>query len=285
MRIIYTCSCCNEHYNIVNYLNEGTIMKEILSKNLFVGYGEELVIKDINLSLSTHQIISIIGPNGCGKSTLLKSIANIIPYKGEVWINDQDIQVFSRKHLAKILAMLPQKPEATRGLTVEELVMYGRHPYVSRFGAYDKKDYEMVHWAMTVTGVEDYKDKDINALSGGQKQRVWIALCLAQDTEIIFLDEPTTYLDIAHQLEILEILDVLKNEHQKTIVMVLHDLNQASKYSDYLIAMKDGVVVKEGSSEEVITEEVLLKLFNIQADIVLDKVTQKPMCLSFNLVK
>jgi len=259
-------------------------MNEYKAVNLSVGYGEEDIVKSVDIRLPMHKTTAIIGPNGCGKSTLLKAISNIIPFKGDVIVGGKSIESYSRKKLARILAMLPQKPEATNGLTVEELVAYGRHPYTSGFGSYSKKDYEMITWAMKVTGVLEFKHRNIDALSGGQKQRVWIALCLAQDTEIIFLDEPTTYLDIAHQLEILEILEDLKNNHGKTIVMVLHDLNQASKYCDYLIAMKAGQVVKEGTSNEVITEEVLQTLFHIKANIIEDIETKKPLCLSFNLL-
>ncbi len=259
-------------------------MKQITSTQLRVGYGNADIIKDIDVNLPINQTTAIIGPNGCGKSTLLKAIANIIPFKGDVVIDGKHIQAYSRKKLARILAMLPQKPEATNGLTVEELVTYGRHPYVSGFGNYKKEDFEMVQWAMEVTGVLPFRHRKLDTLSGGQKQRVWIALCLAQDTDIIFLDEPTTYLDIAHQLEILEILEELKTSHGKTIVMVLHDLNQASSYSDYLIALKDGQIVKEGTSKEVITEEVLMTLFNIKANIVEDENTNKPLCLSFKLL-
>lgn len=260
-------------------------MKEISSRELRVSYGSDNIIKGINVNLPVNKTTAIIGPNGCGKSTLLKAIANIIPYEGDVVIDGKDIQSYSRKKLARILAMLPQKPEATNGLTVEELVTYGRHPYVSGFNNYKEKDYEMIQWAMEVTGIISFRSRRLDALSGGQKQRVWIALCLAQDTDVIFLDEPTTYLDIAHQLEILEILDALKKNYGKTIVMVLHDLNQASCYSDYLIAVKDGEIVKEGSSKEVITEEVLKTLFNIRAEIIEDKKTSKPLCLSFELLQ
>lgn len=259
-------------------------MKAITCKKLVVDYGGEPIVKSVSLELPKNKITSIIGPNGCGKSTMLKALSNIHSYDGEVIVGGEDIQAYTRKNLAKILAILPQKPESTNGLTVEELVTYGRHPYVTRFGSRSKEDYDMIHWALEVTGLEAFKKRDINTLSGGQKQRVWIALCLAQDTDIIFLDEPTTYLDIAHQLEILEILEMLKSEHNKTIVMVLHDLNQASKYSDYIIALKDGHVVQEGDSEAVINEVVLEKLFGIKAQIVTDKTIGKPLCLSFNLM-
>lgn len=259
-------------------------MNDVKAVKLSVGYGGADIVKSVDLEIPINKTTAIIGPNGCGKSTMLKAISNIIPYKGDVIIGGKNIETYSRKRLARILAMLPQKPEATNGLTVEELVAYGRHPYVSGIGNLRKEDYDMILWALKVTGVEAFRKKKIETLSGGQKQRVWIALCLAQDTEIIFLDEPTTYLDISHQLEILEILDDLKENHGKTIVMVLHDLNQASKYADNLIALKDGQIVKEGTSQDVIQQDVLKELFNIKADITPDKETGKPLCLSFNLI-
>lgn len=258
-------------------------MEYIVSERLTVGYGREDVVKKVELSLPQQKTTSIIGPNGCGKSTLLKALANVIPYAGSVVIDGKNVRDMPRKALAKVLAMLPQRPEATNGLSVEELVMYGRHPYASRLGNHSKADYDKVHWAMEITGVYPYRKRPLEALSGGQRQRVWIALSLAQDTDIIFLDEPTTYLDIAHQLEVLEILDNLKKNHRKTIVMVLHDMNQASKYSDYIIAMKEGEIVKRGASDDVICEDVLKTLFNVDVEIGRDKTTQKPMCLSYSL--
>ena len=259
-------------------------MNDVKAVKLSVGYGGADIVKAVDVNIPINRTTAIIGPNGCGKSTMLKAISRIIPYKGDVIVGGRNIETYSRKRLARILAMLPQKPEATNGLTVEELVAYGRHPYVSGIGNLRKKDYDMIQWALRVTGVEAFRKKKIETLSGGQKQRVWIALCLAQDTEIIFLDEPTTYLDISHQLEILEILVDLKENHGKTIVMVLHDLNQASKYADNLIALKNGQIVKEGTSQDVIREDVLKELFNIKADIAPDKETGKPLCLSFNLI-
>lgn len=258
-------------------------MNTIHAQALRVGYGHEDIVKGINVDIPIGKITAIIGPNGCGKSTLLKAMSNILPYKGLVKVASKDIKSYTRKELSKVLAVLPQKPEATNGLSVSELVAYGRHPYASRFGNLGKEDYEKIHWAMEVTGIADYEKMKVDQLSGGQKQRVWIALCLAQDTDIIYLDEPTTYLDIAHQIEILELLQDLNQNHQKTVVMVLHDLNQASKYADHLIALKDGHVVKLGTSHEVITLDVLKKLFNIEAEIVEDKKTKKPLCLSFSL--
>lgn len=260
-------------------------MHYMYSSQLTIGYGGEDIVKNVDIEIPKNQTTAIIGPNGCGKSTLLKAMANVLNYSGQVILDGKDIHDYPRKEFSKILSILPQKPEATNGLTVEELVMYGRHPYASRFGNHSQVDYDMVNWAMTVTGIYTLKSRSIDALSGGQRQRVWIALSLAQDTDIIFLDEPTTYLDISHQLEILEILDNLKTNHNKTIVMVLHDLNQASRYSDFIIALKDGIIIEQGNSHKVIHEAVLKTLFNIQAEIVQDKNTQRPLCLSYSLIK
>ncbi len=248
-----------------------------------VKYDANTIIKNISLEIPKGKITSIIGPNGCGKSTLLKAASNIIPYKGTIKIDEIGIEKYTRKNLSKILAFLPQKPSVTNGITVEELVSYGRHPYASRFGTLSKDDYYHIKKAMEYTNVIDFKDKNIEELSGGQRQRVWIALCLAQDTDIIFLDEPTTYLDIAHQLEVLELLKDLNCSSGKTIVMVLHDLNQASEYSDYVIALRNGEIISKGSSKEVITVNNIRELYNIKADI--EIINDKPFCKRFELIK
>jgi iron complex transport system ATP-binding protein len=179
---------------------------------------------------------------------------------------------------------LPQTQEIADGLTVGELVSYGRFPHQSGFGRLKKEDYEAINWALEVTGTEKFKYRSLQALSGGQRQRVWIAMALAQETDTIFLDEPTTYLDLAHQLEVLTLLDSLNQKERRTIVMVLHDLNHAARFADYIIAMKDGKVVKAGSPEEVISAEVLKEIFNIDALIGKDPVTDKPMCVTYNII-
>lgn len=260
-------------------------MNYILSEGLIVDYGQEAILKNLEVRIPRYQTTSIIGPNGCGKSTMLKALANVHNYQGKILVGDKDIKSIPRKDLSKIISMLPQKPESTKGISVEELVMYGRHPYASRFGGYKKEDIDKVYWAMEVTGTLNLKGKSLDKLSGGQRQRAWIALSLAQDTDVIFLDEPTTYLDIAHQLEVLELLDELKKKHKKTIVMVLHDINQASQYSDYIIALKDGRILKEGSSHSILTKDFIRDLFKIKAEIIIDKKTNKPMCLSYGLIK
>ncbi|ETP67097.1 ABC transporter ATP-binding protein [Planomicrobium chinense] len=261
-------------------------MVRLLTEELNVGYGERLIVKDLSVEIPDKKITTIIGSNGCGKSTLLKAITRIISQQsGSVVLDGGNIAKESTKALAKKMAILPQTPESANGLTVGELVSYGRFPYQKGFGRLSKKDYDMINWALDVTGTQFFKYHPVDALSGGQRQRVWIAMALAQDTEMIFLDEPTTYLDMAHQLEILELLEKLNREQGRTIIMVLHDLNQAARFADHIIAMKDGQVVKAGTCEEVITQPVLKKVFRIDAEIGLDPRTQKPMCITYNLIK
>ncbi|TYS69499.1 ABC transporter ATP-binding protein [Sutcliffiella horikoshii] len=261
-------------------------MVRLHTKDLNIGYGERLIIKDLSIEIPDKQITTIIGSNGCGKSTLLKAITRIISHQsGAILLDGQEIAKENTKSLAKKMAILPQTPESVSGLTVGELVSYGRFPYQKGFGRLTKKDYEVIDWALEVTGTTEFKYRPVDALSGGQRQRVWIAMALAQETEIIFLDEPTTYLDMAHQLEVLELLQRLNREQERTIIMVLHDLNQAARFADYLIALKDGNIIKSGNCEEVITSEVLRRVFHIDAEIGRDPRTNKPMCLTYNLLK
>ncbi|AUD15150.1 iron-enterobactin transporter ATP-binding protein [Planococcus sp. MB-3u-03] len=256
------------------------------TENLEVSYGERKIVKGLSLSIPDKKITAIIGPNGCGKSTFLKAMTRVIPHEsGSVILDGQQIAEEKTKQLAKKLAILPQSPENAAGLTVGEIVSYGRFPYQKGFGKLSKRDYEMIDWALNVTGTQFFKYHPVDALSGGQRQRVWIAMALAQETEMIFLDEPTTYLDMAHQLEILELLRELNAEEERTIVMVLHDLNHAARFADHIVAMKDGQIIKAGSPEEVIVPDVLREVFRIDAEIGLDPRTQKPICLTYNLIK
>ncbi|WP_174727306.1 ABC transporter ATP-binding protein [Mesobacillus harenae] len=261
-------------------------MVRLFTDDLSIGYGERLIVNNLSVTIPDQKITTIIGSNGCGKSTLLKAITRIISHKsGSVLLDGKDISKENTKILAKKMAILPQSPESAPGLTVGELVSYGRFPYQNGFGKLSKKDYEVIDWALEVTGTSDYKFRPVDALSGGQRQRVWIAMALAQETDIIFLDEPTTYLDMAHQLEVLELLQKLNYEQQRTIIMVLHDLNQAARFADYIIALKDGEMVKAGSCEEVIVPQVLRQVFQIDAVIGKDPRTNKPMCITYNLLK
>ena len=261
-------------------------MNRLYTERLNIGYNEQLIVKDLNVEIPDRKITTIIGSNGCGKSTLLKAITRIISHQsGEVVLDGKSISSVNTKALAQKMAILPQSPESASGLTVGELVSYGRFPYQKGFGRLTKRDYEVIDWALEVTGTIEFKFRPVDSLSGGQRQRVWIAMALAQETEIIFLDEPTTYLDMAHQLEVLELLQKLNIEQERTIVMVLHDLNQAARFADYMIAMKEGRIIKAGNCEEVITPDVLRKVFQIDALIGRDPRTNKPMCLTYNLVK
>jgi iron complex transport system ATP-binding protein len=261
-------------------------MVRLFTEDLHIGYGDRLIIKNLNITIPDKKITAIIGSNGCGKSTLLKAITRIIAHQsGSVLLDGKEITKENTRSLAKKMAILPQTPEGAAGLTVGELISYGRFPYQSGFGRLTKKDYEIIDWALEVTGTADYKSLSIDTLSGGQRQRVWIAMALAQETDIIFLDEPTTYLDMAHQLEVLELLQKLNHEQNRTIIMVLHDLNQAARFADYIIALKDGEVVKAGISEEIIVPEVLREVFQIDAVISRDPRTNKPICITYNLLK
>jgi iron complex transport system ATP-binding protein len=261
-------------------------MVRLITDGLSIGYDEKLIVKNLSVMIPDQKITTIIGSNGCGKSTLLKAITRIISHQsGSVLLDGKDISKENTKILAKKMAILPQTPEGAAGLTVGELVSYGRFPYQNGFGRLTKKDYEVIDWALEVTGTSSYKFRPVDALSGGQRQRVWIAMALAQETDIIFLDEPTTYLDMAHQLEVLELLQKLNREQQRTIIMVLHDLNQAARFADYIIALKDGEMVKAGTCEEVIVPQVLRQVFQIDAVIGRDPRTNKPMCITYNLLK
>lgn len=261
-------------------------MVRLYTDALSVSYGEQFIVKNLSVEIPDKKITAIIGSNGCGKSTLLKAITRIISYQsGAIVLDGKSISKENTKTLAKKMAILPQTPESASGLTVGELVSYGRFPYQQGFGRLTKKDYEVIDWALEVTGTKDFKYRPVDTMSGGQRQRVWIAMALAQETEMIFLDEPTTYLDIAHQLEVLELLQKLNAEQERTIIMVLHDINQAARFADYMIALKDGEIVRAGDCEEVIQRDVLKTVFHIDAEIGRDPRSNKPMCMTYDLIK
>lgn len=260
-------------------------MNCINTKDLNISYGNLDIVKDLNLDIPKGKITTIIGSNGCGKSTILKTIARIIqPKSGDIYINDKNIKEQSPKELAKTMAVLPQSPQAPSGLTVEELIAYGRFPHQKGFGKLKKEDNDIVTWALKSTGIEEFRDRSMEALSGGQRQRAWIAMALAQQTDILILDEPTTYLDLAHQLEVLKLLEDLNRKQGTTIVMVIHELNNAARFADHMIGVKKGKIVCQGSAYEVMTKENLKELFNIDAEIVEDPRTQKPVCITYDMV-
>lgn len=253
--------------------------------NLSAGYENTTIFNGLNVVIPKGKITTIIGPNGCGKSTLLKTIGRILKKQcGEIYLQEQNMQNLSTKEIAKRLAILSQSPSAPSQLKVEELISYGRYPHRKNVNRLSKKDIEMIEWAMEVTNTIDYRDRDLSQLSGGQRQRVWLAMALSQETDILLLDEPTTYLDMAHQIEVLNIVKELNECHGCTIVMVLHDINHAARYSHDLIAMREGEVKKCGSPHEVITEEVLESVFRIKAKILQDNETNKPVCFSYDIL-
>ena len=256
----------------------------IITKELKIGYNGNIIVPSFDIEIKKGKVTSIIGANGCGKSTVLKAIGRIIKSEsGCVIINNTDIKELKNKDIAKQMAILPQTPTAPGTLTCRELVGYGRFPYQKGFGKLSKEDREIVDWALEVTNMTMFRDREIACLSGGQRQRVWIAMALAQQTGIILLDEPTTYLDLAHQLEVLELLKKLNEGQHTTIVMVLHDLNLASRYSDNLLAMRDGKIELYGEPKDVMTKEMLKNCFKIDGDIVEDPRSGKPMCISYDL--
>lgn len=257
----------------------------IHTESMKAAYGEKVIIEELSISIPIGQITTIIGPNGCGKSTFLKTLGRILGIKkGCIYLDGEDIHRLPTKELAKKLAILPQTPQAPDGLTVEELVSYGRFPYQKGLGRLSKEDKEVVAWAIEATGLSEFKEQATSDLSGGQRQRVWIAMALAQETEVILLDEPTTYLDLAYQLEILELLEALNKGHGCTILMVLHDLNMASKFADHMIAFREGKVIKAGTPYEVMNRETLKEVFEIDASIVTDPVSGCPICMSYQLL-
>ena len=261
-------------------------MEAIKVSQLDVAYDDKYIIKNMNLEIPKGKITMIIGSNGCGKSTLLKSIARIImPKKGDILLNGVALKEQAPKEIAKKMAVLPQSPSVPSGLLVKELVSYGRFPYQSAMGGLKQKDIELINWAMEVTGISDFANRPVDRLSGGQRQRAWIAMALAQDTEILVLDEPTTYLDMAHQLEILLLLKKLNQEANRTIVMVLHELNNATKFADYLVGVKEGEVVFAGHPLEVVTTDHLRTLYGIEATLRLDESKQHPICVDFNIAQ
>lgn len=260
-------------------------MDILTTDQLKIGYEDKIIVHDLNLHVQEGKITTIIGPNGCGKSTILKTLARIHKAKeGYVYLDGEMIHKIPTKKIAQRMAVLPQSPEAPNGLTIVDLVSYGRSPHQRGFGRLVEKDREVINWALDVTGLTELKNQEVDTLSGGQRQRAWIAMAIAQETNLLLLDEPTTYLDMAHQLEVLKLLKKLNDEENRTIVMVIHDLNHAARFSDHMVALRNGQLMKEGTAEEVMTEEVLKEVFQIDAVVVKDPRTNKPACLSYDLL-
>jgi len=253
----------------------------ISTEHLTIAYGDNIIIEDLNLTLQQGKITALIGPNGCGKSTLLKALARINKTSaGQVLLNKQPLSSFADKQLAQKMSLLPQVLITPEGITVQRLVEYGRSPYISHWGKLGNVDKNIVVAAMQETQVSEFATQSVESLSGGQRQRAWIAMILAQDTDIVMLDEPTTYLDLSHQIELMKLMQAMKDKG-KTVIVVLHDLNQACRYCDHLVVMKQGNVVAEGAPESVFTERLLRDVFSLEAKVVADPIANTPMCVAY----
>lgn len=262
------------------------ILTTFIAENVDIAYSKHKIVEGLDLEIPPGKITALIGSNGSGKSTILKTMCRIMsPIKGQVILDGKSIHTQSTKELAKRLAILPQNPESPEGLTVEELIAYGRSPHKSGYGRLNQKDEEVIQWALRVTEMGEFARRPLDQLSGGQRQRAWIAMCIAQDTEILFLDEPTTFLDISYQLDILKLLQSLNRQYHKTIVMVVHDLNHASLFANHIVAIKHGKIICAGTPEEVITEANCKKVFGVLADISVDTRTRKPLCIPYDNIK
>ena len=253
------------------------------AQSVDICYGKCRIVEDLSFEIPEKKITALIGANGSGKSTILKTMCRIMaPTAGQVILDGKEIHRQSTKELARKLSILPQNPESPEGLTVEELVAYGRSPHKSGYGRLNDEDEKIVAWALDVTSITEFADRPLDQLSGGQRQRAWIAMCIAQNTDIVFLDEPTTFLDISYQLEIMKLLKLLNEQYGKTIVMVVHDLNQAAQFADQIVAIRSGKIVSEGLPAEVITAENCKKVFGVLADITTDPRTGKPLCIPYD---
>lgn len=242
---------------------------ELNAKGLQIGYGERVVVDDMEINICKDKITTIIGPNGSGKSTILKAITRLIKYQqGNVVLNGKDLLEFKQKELARTIGVLPQIHKAPSDFRVKELVGYGRMPHQKMLSGKSAEDERIIKWAMESTGTWKFKDKSVYELSGGELQRVWIATVLAQQPQILFLDEPTTYLDISHQMDTMNLVKRLNRETGIGVVMVLHDLSQALEVSDHIVIIKQGHKYDEGIPEDVITSKMMKEVYNVDCEIV-----------------
>lgn len=258
-------------------------MQALETQRLTLSYGERNIIEALDLNIPRGKITVFIGSNGSGKSTLLRSLARLLkPKEGAILLEGESIAKRSTKEVAKRLAILPQGPSAPEGLTILQLVKQGRYPYQNWLQQWSEEDEQMVSKALAATQLTDMANRAVDSLSGGQRQRAWIAMTLAQGTETILLDEPTTYLDMSHQIEILDLLFELNQTEQRTIVMVLHDLNLACRYAHHIVAVHNQTVVAEGTPNEVLTTDLVRTVFDMDCQITQDPLYGTPMCIPYS---
>jgi iron complex transport system ATP-binding protein len=245
-----------------------------------LGYGDRTIVHGLDLVVPPGQITAIVGANACGKSTLLRAMSRLLaPKSGQVLLDGKDLHRLPTKEVARTLGLLPQSPIAPEGIVVGDLVSRGRHPHQRLLARWTAEDDAAVAHALETTDIADLVDRDVDELSGGQRQRVWIAMALAQQTDVLLLDEPTTFLDVSHQIDVLDLLTDLNRQRGTTIVMVLHDLNLAARYSDHLVAISHGRLHAAGTPEEVLTVDVVREVFGMESRVIPDPVSGKPMVL------
>lgn len=258
---------------------------QLACKGVSAGYGGEHIVKDISVTIPAGKITALIGPNGCGKSTLLKVLGNQLKNEhGQVTLGERGLDSFSARDFARQVSFLPQQPVVPEGMTVRELIAFGRYPYTGAFASLSESDQQAIDEAAKLTSVEDFLGHSAMELSGGQKQRMWIAMTLAQETSIMLLDEPTTFLDPAHQLVILELVKSL-NRQGRTIVMVVHDMAHAAKFSDHVVVMKEGKILEQGPTESTLDPSLIKKAFNISTLMVTDPETGRKLPIAYGIHK
>ncbi len=250
------------------------------TQNLVLGYGERKIIDGLTVDIPPAKVTAIVGPNGCGKSTLLAGLARILaPKSGTVLLDGRDINTLATREVAHKLALLPQDASAPDGLTVEELIQFGRQPYRSLMRQWSPQDNAIVQAALRATQLESLADRPLDALSGGQRQRAWIAMTVAQDTPLLLLDEPTSALDLGHQIEVLELVRAL-SQQGKTVVMVIHDLPSACRYADHIIAMHEGEIVADGRPVDIVTEALVERLYGVRCTLLHEPGTGAPLIVN-----
>ncbi|WP_418957723.1 ABC transporter ATP-binding protein [Streptomyces tritici] len=253
-------------------------MSRLTARGLTLAYEDRTVVRDLDLDVPDGKVTVIVGPNACGKSTTLRALGRLLkPRGGAVLLDGESLAKLPTKRVAQSIGLLPQTPVAPEAITVADLVSRGRQPHQAWWRQWSDDDERAVVDAMAWTNVDDLADRSVDELSGGQRQRVWIAMALAQETDLLLLDEPTTYLDIAHQVEVLDLVRRLNRTRGRTVVLVLHDLNQAARYADHLVAMKSGVVVAEGAPGDVVTAELVEEVFGLRSLVVPDPITGSPL--------
>ncbi|TCP81653.1 iron complex transport system ATP-binding protein [Rhizobium sp. PP-CC-2G-626] len=253
---------------------------DLAGSDLSLGYGKHLISRNLDVVVPTGGFTAIIGPNGCGKSTLLRALSRLlVPSDGHVFLDGKDIHTYPAREVAKRLGLLPQSAVAPAGINVSDLVSRGRYPHQTLLRQWSRADADAVERAMEMTATLDLAARSVDELSGGQRQRVWVAMALAQETPLLLLDEPTTFLDITHQIDLMDLFRDLNRNSGRTLVAVLHDLNQACRYASHLIAMRDGRIVAEGAPKEIVTAELVERVFDLSAMIIEDPISGTPLVI------